>query len=467
MKKTYSCLLLAIMLCALFTVCLTACNGADTDETVPAPTEPQATESDDPGTQEHVCVRNVKTVIVINDIKKGSKIDEDDVEYGYICAHEQTEEHLPMLIYAVNKYALTDLDAGSEVLSSDISLEHPITNSPAHQLGYVVVTDYIEADEDGDVSDILQSIIDENPNRTIYFPDGTYMLSKPIYTPAEPTKSVSLELSNYAIIKASSSWDNSLGAMIQLGGKDAANNTATPGSNYYLDGGIIDGSGVADAISIESGRETAVRNTSIKNVRVGISIPWGANSGSADADVYNVNIIGNRTTESIGIVISSYDNTLTNIRIGGIHTGVILTGGGNMLRNVHPLCGIPYGNGYKTTKGFVDSGNNRFDYCYSDQFATGFTLTGNAKSIYDNCYCYWWTDAGGVETAFRAEGKFRSVVTNFRADFHTTTKNAVLIVGQSGGQGIFDNLSIYTTRPMVDYSYEDYLEGRVIPLEND
>ena len=61
---------------------------------------------------------------------------------------------------------------------------------------------HVKTDGKADVSDALQRIIDSNPNRTIYFPDGVYLISKPILTPAYPSKSVALELSNYAIIKA-------------------------------------------------------------------------------------------------------------------------------------------------------------------------------------------------------------------------------------------------------------------------
>ena len=89
----------------------------------------------------------------------------------------------------------------------------------AKNKGFVVVTDYLKADGKKDVSDILQKIIDNNPNRTLYFPDGTYVISKPVNTPADPKKSVSLQLSNYAIIKAADGWSHEE-AMIRLGGKD-------------------------------------------------------------------------------------------------------------------------------------------------------------------------------------------------------------------------------------------------------
>ena len=59
-----------------------------------------------------------------------------------------------------------------------------------HERGYVIVTDTIPADGQCDVSDAIQKLIDDNPNRTIYFPDGLYRLDKPICTPAHPQKSV-------------------------------------------------------------------------------------------------------------------------------------------------------------------------------------------------------------------------------------------------------------------------------------
>ena len=95
--------------------------------------------------------------------------------------------------------------------------------------GVVVVTDFVPADGKTDVADALQKVIDTHPNRTLYFPDGTYLLSKPIATPAEPTLSVDLQLSNYAVLKAAPGWTNTE-AMVRLGGIHPANDIRTPGS---------------------------------------------------------------------------------------------------------------------------------------------------------------------------------------------------------------------------------------------
>ena len=326
---------------------------------------------------------------------------------------------------------------------------------------YVIVTDTVEANSGVDVSDKIQKIIDENPNRTIYFSDGEYFVSKPVLTPADPRKSVSLELSDYAVIKAIGEWQSGQ-AVVQLGGKDPYNDTHTNGSNYAIDGGIIDGSGVANGISVNSGRETAIRKVSIKNTVVGIHIMYGANSGSSDSDITGCNIIGTGRTDSVGILVEGFDNTITNVRIGNIFTGVHIKSSGNMLRNVHPLYYSDYTD-YQNSCGFVDEcGNNWFDYCYSDQFAIGFRTTGYGAGIYNNCFCYWYSPDKDRHTAFKADKGFNSTLTNFKADFKgETPENVVLDVGAFDGSGKIENLS--TNRDTVtDFTYLAYEEDASI-----
>lgn len=318
--------------------------------------------------------------------------------------------------------------------------------------GVINAADFIEIGTGADVADELQRIIDENPNRTIWIPDGEYILSKTVCTPADPTKSVDLQLSNYAVIKASDDFEG--GALISLGGKDAFNTTSANGSNYSLTGGIIDGNGIADGISIMSGRETKIQNTSVKNTVTGIYIGYGANSGSADADIRDVNIIGNGTKDAVGMLIEGYDNTFTNIRIGRVYTGVILRSAGNALTNIHPLYELGW-DIYEGSCGFVDEGNNNlYTYCYSDQFETCFKIKGNARNIYDNCFGFWWSGEGKKAYGFVSEGsKFDSVVTNTRIDFRHDTNNTVY-KGPVIGSGEFDNLLIDKNNVNGDLTYK-------------
>ncbi|MBE6771395.1 MAG: hypothetical protein E7547_04535 [Ruminococcaceae bacterium] len=372
------------------------------------------------------------------------------------AAYTKTQESEIPLAYESN--SVETIENMEMQMSNAVEKAYDANNSGADfadAFGYVIVN--VTSDGSEDVADEIQNIIDSNPNRTIYFPDGVYLISKPICTPANPRKSVDLQLSNYAVIKAADSWSDDE-AMIRLGGKDAANDTHTAGSNYSLNGGVIDGSGKADAVSIDSGRETRISNLSIKNAVLGIHIKYGANSGSSDADISDVNIIGTGGTDSTGIFIEGFDNTLTNIRIGNVFIGVHLKSSANSMRNIHPLYYSDYTD-FENSCGFYDeSGNNIYDFCYSDQFCNGFRMKGNISNIYHNCFCFWYSNAGGKEVAFKVDGLFESVVTNFRAGFRSDTENAVLEADKFGGNGVFDNLLV-NGKIVADKSYKFYKEG--------
>ena len=329
--------------------------------------------------------------------------------------------------------------------------------------GYVIVTDYVKADTGEDVSDALQELILHSPRKTLFFPDGEYLLSKPICTPANPEHSVALQLSNYAVIKAMENWDSDE-ALIRLGAAEPFNTIFTNGSNYYLSGGIIDGSHLANGVSVDSGRETRIENVSIKHTKIGLHIKHGANSGSSDVDVCNVNIAGRGTMDSIGLLVEGYDNTFTNMRIARVQTGVKLMSGGNYLRNIHPLYSSVHGwERYAESVGFCEMGdNNWYDFCYSDQYATGFYLKPGVSSNFHNCFCYWWKMLEDGETGFRTEGQFNSIIKSTRVTFQPEAPNTnFLVVGEPGGCGVIET-PIFKEEKSIDKSYKDYLVGKVL-----
>lgn len=319
-----------------------------------------------------------------------------------------------------------------------MSLLSTAAENDVRRRGYLVVTDFVAADGKTDVSDALQKLIEDNPNRTLYFPDGTYLLSKPVATPAHPKRSVDLRLSNYAVLKASPDWHHKR-AMVCLGGIHAANDILTPGSNYSFTGGIVDGSGVANGISIDSGRETVVADVSIKNVAVGLHIRRGANNGSSDADIRNVNIVGNNAMNSIGVLIDGHDNTLSHMRIYSIRKGVVINGCSNCLRDIHPLVAMKKDmDFYNATVGFeINSRYNWLDFCYSDQFAVGFRFGRNGGGILDKCYCFWYHSRPGMRhVGFSSARKFNAQVKSPTVVFHDNgSTNCLLEVGRPGGTG--------------------------------
>ena len=330
---------------------------------------------------------------------------------------------------------------------------------------YLIATDTMPNDGQSDVTDAIQLLIDNNPNRTIFFPDGTYLISRPILTPAAPARSVSLKLADFAVIKASPNWQDTE-AMLRLGASHPANDINTNGSNFSLSGGIIDGSEVASGVSIDGGRETFIRDVSIKHTRIGIHIKRGANNGSSDADITHVNIVGTGKTDSIGVLLDGYDNTMTDMRIAKVHTGVVLKSAGNSLRNIHPL----YIHtqqvddvGYLTSCGFYDiKGSNWFSSCYSDHFATGFKTGRNAVSVFNSCISFWYCGCGACHTAFHAEGSFNSVLTDFRAGFNSPkVENIFLVVEEEGGCGVLERPRFKLGMTKHE-QYKAYLKSSVI-----
>lgn len=356
-------------------------------------------------------------------------------------------------------------------------LEHEIATGgiDASSLGYVLITDYVMPNTGEDVSDAIQKAIDENPHRTIYFPDGEYILGKPIATSAHPDRAVSLNLSNFAVLKAADNWREQE-AMVRLGGAEAANNIHLAGSNYYFSGGVVDGNGRAKGIAIESGRETLITRTSIKNTQVGIHIKRGANSGSSDADIVTVNIVGNAKPDSIGVLLEGHDNTLTNMRIAAVQTGVLINSGTNSLSNIHPLFIYApelhdrnpdmYGEvdliDYSKSIGFddVSNGTNWYDFCYSDQMATGFRFR-SGSAVFQNCFVMWYNTNGSHEIGFDCTGRFNSSILNCQVWLKSGVETCIFLRVAEKGFGVVEN-PIFNDNLNTDKSYLDYLDGKLV-----
>ena len=327
----------------------------------------------------------------------------------------------------------------------------------------VIVTDYIKNDGKTDVADAIQALIENNPNRTIYFPDGTYLLSHSIKTPADPKRSVFLKLDNYAVLKASDNWTEK-DAVVRLGGIYPKNDISTNGSYYGISGGIIDGNGKANGISVDSGRETIIRDISIKNVKIGIHIKIGANYGSSDTDIFGVNLVGTNELDSIGILTEGHDNTITNIRAASFVIGVKLNSGGNSLRNVHPLYIYPAKNKlehHSKSCGFVDLvGGNWHNFSYCDQFATAFVL-GENPSILNHCQTFYYSKNVKYQTVIKNIGKFNSIITDFRATLSSGDFKKTILDAKKGGKGVFQNLIINCKLPKSDL-VKEHLKGNLI-----
>ncbi len=374
----------------------------------------------------------------------------------------------------IGKYTLRDMEQGEFLLSRDMSDKKPDKteekvvlenkNMGFKELGFIVVTEYLSANTGEDIGAEIQKIIDKNPKSVIYFPDGEYQTSIPIRTPADGDRSVSLKLSDNAVIKAHSTWNKSNGAVIHLGGKDERNNIYIAGSNYYLEGGIIDGSGVADGVSVDHGRETSVRDVTIINTEVGLHVKKGANGGSSDADIENIRIFGNGKHSSVGLKIEGWDNTYSNMRIANVQTGVYIGTSANLLRDIHCtyIANTKLLPNYTASAGFYDVGSrNWYDNCTSTDFSTGFYIQSRTSQLI-GCVARW-TEAqkdAVKQVAIRRVGKWDSLARSVVAEFTAPAEMCEYLVADEGGVGLIAD-PIFDVNAVKGTTYNKYLRGKI------
>ena len=454
------CVLLALLM-LVGTVMLTACNS---DESADENKEDnnQATEKSTEGKKQETGeqdVNYVKLLRVVDDIAYGGKFTSDKVMTVTVEA-EGLPEGLASDFEAIKgKYAACNLYAGDYILSSKVLDKKPVVDDGNEEiekpepvdpleLGYVVITSYSEYVESGDYSAAMKKAMEENPGSTIYFPDGSYVFSEPIVIPANSEKSVSIRMSNLAIIRPNIDWEDRTAPLIRVGVSEDENEDfsdvsvddeymATKGT-VSITGGCVYGMSKSSGISIEGGAGTYLHNVSIKSTLYGIQIKQGPNAlGATYANIDNVNITGDGTGEAIGVLVDGTYNTLSNMRIASIMYGVKCneTGSRNTFRNIHPLCSSTA----QTTAGFWDlSDGNLYDVCYSDQFATGFLMESNTKSVYNGCFCFWYSKDNKYHVGFASNGQFNSIIESAKVTYshEAPPVDAFLLVGEEGGQGV-------------------------------
>lgn len=398
----------------------------------------------------------VQVLRLVDEIKIGGKFTNDKLQTVTVRADAVPEDAFSDIAELRNKYAVSHMYPGDYITPDKMSDTKPADSEEdgdgsggaeidPEALGYIVVSEYKEPGKS--MSDVINGLIEKFPGKTLYFPDGSYSLTAPIVIPADPAKSVSLRLSNNAVISARD-WPDKELAMIRIGVDTSETEGVLSESmedaglenarSVYVMGGCILGNGMATGISIEGGKGAYIYNVAIKTTHHGIHVYPGNNEQLATyVNVDNVNITGTDSAESVGVLVEGTHNTFSNMRIASIKFGVVCTetGSDNIFRNLHPLASTAHG---KEGAGFWDRSNgNQFDVCYSDQFATGFLMASNTRSVYNGCFCYWYSNANNYHVGFRSEGQFNSIVISGKVSHgHNVETDAYLLVGEDGGEGI-------------------------------
>ncbi len=349
------------------------------------------------------------------------------VPEGVVAANDDQE--------TVNYYANTDMLAGDYLVVGKITTAEPEKQAPSDPTEWITdqnTDDYVVVKAtNGDMYETLQKLINDNPNRTIYFPDGVYTVSQPLVISTEPEKRVSLRLSQYAVISATTGWKRGE-PVIHFGKGETADesNIDAVGARCYVSGGTIDGKESGVGIRIDGKGNILINHIALKNVLVGVEI----NTDNVDVD--SITGTGNSARDSGYILINGSNNTVTNLRMCEGYYGIKLLKENNTLRNLHPLIGPMRED--PGTIGFWDlSRGNFYDYCYGDQHAMTFKLCDGNTSVLNGCYGYWYSNANGRHYGIYADGRFNSVVYGTRIDMchPSDVSNAYIVVREDGGDG--------------------------------
>ena len=425
----------------------------------------------------------VDVVVLTQDVSAGKKITKKQLEVKQVKNVNIPDNIISSVDEVAGLFAKVDVFAGDyiykEQLTSDEGKTGEVNNDLLYQPikksadPFVYVTDYFPANAGKDVAALLQELIDQNPQRTIYFPDGEYLISKPIITPSDGDRAVSLYLSDGAVIKADKdNWKTvksvdqkgmgyTVSSLVGLGAAGTAtNNNRKNGSYFFVMGGTFDGNGVADGISLEQGRETLVRNVVIKNFKeVGLSIPRGTNSTSSDDDVEDVTIVGNGGLRTVGVSVIGYDNTFTNIKIYNCERGFDLASGGNALRNIQvyydpsSTVAATLNKKHAQTMGINETCGGNFVYqCYVENCATGIRIEGN--TAVDSCKVVWNQPSPSSKQVAYAKGGSKMYMSACAAIFYNNTGSCYI----AAGTNITIEAPIVNDSLCADKTYKNYVK---------
>lgn len=313
---------------------------------------------------------------------------------------------------------------------------------------------------DGITDDTLaiQHVIDTSPQTTIYFPDGTYLVSATITTPATDNQKVFLELDANAIIKASDDFTGSF--VLSIGYDGTASGYGDSVTKTGINGGIIDANGQCGGLQVTKTHLAKVLNLSIIGVlTTGLQIDK-SNNDSSDVYVENVDISGTNShdEDTIGVKLNGFDNNLNMIRTRGLHIGIQANGGGNYLTECHPLYSDSDQTWYESSIGFeLKSNDTKLTNCYSDNFSTCIQVDGDYRWFAKEFFAFWYTNENVNHTVIKNKHRnFSGKIDGLQLHFPSNGTNRGLVIEEDGWTNQY---------PEVTSTNADYRSGCITNLQ--
>ncbi|MBO7302876.1 MAG: SAF domain-containing protein, partial [Clostridia bacterium] len=192
----------AISLAVLMLAFATACSSEESDET---------NESDIAEIEQGP----IDVPVLVTDVEAGRRITEAMLTTKTISREAVAPNMMTSIDSVVGEFTTMKLYKGDYIYKDKLSskkIEEDAADkvtSYSSNSNYIDISQFVTPNTGEDLQSTLQLVIDNNPQSTLYFPDGEYIISKPLVTHAIATKSVSIHLSDNAVIKASNNWSGS------------------------------------------------------------------------------------------------------------------------------------------------------------------------------------------------------------------------------------------------------------------
>lgn len=293
-----------------------------------------------------------------------------------------------------------------------------------------------------DDTEAIRAAIEAAEARTVWFPDGIYLVSSEIQTTCEDEKLPFICLDRKAVLKAAENFTGDYVVHIGAFGVGASSYSAQRHRPGFF-GGLIDGNGVANGLFSENTHCAHIYGFDVINAKqIGVKIgPAYGTATSGDAYVQNVNVLcaNSGDPDSVGFWIDSYDCDVRDIRAGSFCTGVRMLKGG-YCANAHPIYGN-MGDVYNSSVGFEINGGTHLTDCYSDNFSTAIHQNGNSSWFASGFTAYWYTNTNHNHTIIKVSGtdQFQGTINGMSITMPSNGVNRGIWMAEGNGLNIYNN----------------------------
>ena len=260
-------------------------------------------------------------------------------------------------------------------------------------------------DGEHDDTEIIQFCIDNFPHKTIYFPEGNYLISNSLKIGTANDKQVNLYLDYNARIFTNTNID----ALLEIGKlNNGLWNRYSKGNFVFIIGGIWDCLNTTYGIYLQADRkQNRILNINMINVKTyGIFFAEASHTNhSSDTLIANSSISGttNETDNSTGIVFNASDNEIDNVRIQSVKKGIEINRNGNLFNNCHitgsSFSALQVSNAIGIELNGI--GMDNFTNIYIDNFGKNVIINTSKQTYFNNLITFYYsTDTSIVTNTF-------------------------------------------------------------------